>query len=524
MNCSFLKNKTLQNTIESILFLLGLGILIYCLYYAFAINSIKPPFSPDSWSYYEIGKNTFKHFGEINTIRQFEYKQYLNISFPLLYPLLISVLNLFVTWGIYAGYILNLLINILILLSLILLSRRLFKTGVFGLFAFSNLIFNKYYLIESLAARSMPLYILLFLLMLIFLTAEGKKPFYKPIIIGGLAGLMVMTRFDFLLPAIVLGIVAFHKERKRIISYFVTFLVAVSPWVVYSMIHFRKFFITDNARTVMSATKNSVSYFYPLGTKPVTIFNDLFGWVALLWSKTNSCLEVFGRYLGQNLPIIFLLLLTVFVVIFVILRDKHFETKDEKIKTLCEFSILFLPLLLLFFSISSTGYTDERYFTLISLFLFLELLLINFALTNFDALPHLGKNFIYLIIIFLIYSNLRALRLEYPNRIGALVITLNEMNIKPIEYKGMIESLDETSDPVLLADSTSSEPFKIGALTGMKTIMTPDNLNEVGLISLVEEYHVTHIVTNNPRFLYNVSDEYNFARIDDSPVYKLINK
>src|SRR5690606_5364002 len=101
-----------------------------------------------------------------------------------------------------------------------------------------------------------PLFILL-LMALVFVLSRKRRALYKPLLAGVLAGLLVLTRFDFLAASIGIGLlvpVIYWKTPFRAMAlYYISGALMLAPWIIYSLHTFDVLMVSDNARTVASA-------------------------------------------------------------------------------------------------------------------------------------------------------------------------------------------------------------------------------------------------------------------------------
>ena len=225
-----------------------------------------PRFSPDSWSYFELSKTVFTDFYRINTYRQFQTVSPYGTSFPPLYPSLLAVGRAVCDVGIYTGVFLNAALCVATLFVVKSLARVSGLPAWVGNILFLALLLRPTYVDELMAARSIPLALLLVTAILRVYVSPALTP-SRAVLMGFLAGLAVLTRFDFLAAAVFLGLVLAWYARKRtwLVSpvYFAALAVAVSPWVVYSLVHFSKPFVSDNSRTAMLVARSFVTDYYP---------------------------------------------------------------------------------------------------------------------------------------------------------------------------------------------------------------------------------------------------------------------
>ena len=209
-----------------------------------------PPYSPDSWSLYELSQTVFADFYRFTHWRSYAGAVPFSASFPPLTPVLIALTDavlgtgarsgMYLAFGCFAGFA--------------LVSERIGRavTGApwLGLgAALLMLLGPKMLLIEMSAGRTIPLQLLLYALVLLGLLGRDRMSAAKAAGIGLVAGLAVLNRFDALpLPLIVAAMIGWQtRSPARVVAALAASAAAVSPWAVYSWTTFGTLFATDNA-------------------------------------------------------------------------------------------------------------------------------------------------------------------------------------------------------------------------------------------------------------------------------------
>ena len=125
------------------------------------------------------------------------------------------------------------------------------------------------FLDEILAGRSMALALLWYVMIGIVLTRVKRTQWRNGLLMGALAGLLWMTRFDAAPIVVALGAVfPFTWRRGRALTWIAGYAIAVGvlilPWILYSRTVFGVAFASDNAMVAKSAVDNFVNNWYPV--------------------------------------------------------------------------------------------------------------------------------------------------------------------------------------------------------------------------------------------------------------------
>lgn len=515
-------------------------LLLFKILGLFLLNFQQPIFSNDSWAYLDISKSIFHDFYHVNLIRQFEFQSEYGISFPLLWPLLISLVNRLFNIGIYAGYGLIFLILILTGATLIQLSQILTKSKLSAAWLFVMLLSNSDYVNELLGARNIILSIwLTTLILVVFLRSRLSK--FKVASLAVLAGLLTLNRFDGLLPGLVLGGACwFNLESgkfptrlskvKMLILYYSCFFLIISPWIIYSLSHFSRFFVSDNQRTILLAVNNFTIDYFPDPSHLPSVFNQPLRWLSYRVIYTGLIsLITFSKWIYENIFIQQLLLLvglSYFVWLVIKNHVKRLALNSDQLQTLkniLKLAPIFTVQLLL---ISMTGFLDMRYALPMLLYVScVSLELLFLLLESFLKKPQLQG----LTLIVLIPVLLTQVIFPWGKELLSLSKQPWSLNVEYLKLNSREQTLQQVLHetqiaPVLLLDPhnpTLITAARFAALSSSLTLETPSNINEFVLIKLIENYHVTHVLTACPVWLTTLKTHFQLQPTSMSHLYQI---
>ena len=251
-----LRNLVIRNLINSstlIFFFVPLIILFIFTIVGFLSGTAN--FSPDSWSYFELSKKIFNEkFYEFNTWRSY-FSDTKSVSFPFGFPILLSLISKIVGEDPRNAIFINILIAIISWFGIIILSHKFNLPKIYKIAAAATLILNPSYLDELFSGRSIPLAMALFVFAF-FLIFENQ------FIAGLFFGISCLTRFDYLIYSFssILGFIFLKKEKFNFLFYkklklIFGFILGLSPWIIFSFVHFGKFWVTDNFWVLASSKK-----------------------------------------------------------------------------------------------------------------------------------------------------------------------------------------------------------------------------------------------------------------------------
>ena len=173
----------------------------------FGMHYLGHRFTTDAWAYEELANSFFNEPYQTNTIRQYQFDTRYSASFPPLYPLLLAGWKAVFQTTIYGGIAVNILLSWLTYYALFRLCPKLNFPPWFASLLYFGLLANEQYCAEIVGARSAPLAILLWVNILALYLDRERPALWRQGLLGLLAGLSVMTRFDFGLWRVAVGIV-----------------------------------------------------------------------------------------------------------------------------------------------------------------------------------------------------------------------------------------------------------------------------------------------------------------------------
>ncbi|WP_211277345.1 glycosyltransferase family 2 protein [Erythrobacter donghaensis] len=209
-----------------------------------------PPYSPDSWALYELSQTVLGDFYRFNHWRSYASASEYSASFPPLTPPLIGLTDTLLGTGPRTG----LYCAFACFTGFALVSERIGRTVTGAAWiglgaALIGLLGPNMLLAELGAGRTIPLQLLLLALILNGLLRGAEIGLARAALIGLLAGLAVLNRFDaVLLPLLVAATIGWvTRKPSRAVAALAASAIAVAPWVIYSLATFGTLFATDNS-------------------------------------------------------------------------------------------------------------------------------------------------------------------------------------------------------------------------------------------------------------------------------------
>ena len=490
------------------------------------------PFSPDSYSYYDISKNILSNFGKISTVRQYVNISDINLSFPWLYPALICIVDNLTGLGMYSGVFINYIAAIITLFVILKITYKLCASFIPGVLVSLVLFSNNQYLIELTAARSIPLAILCLMLMLnIFAKFRGFTR--TDIFLAGLfAGAGMTIRFDFLVVAGLTGLLLlplFKKQAfKMMVAYGLGILTFASPWIMYSIIHFSTVWAYDNSGTMlMTYVADPLRFFLPGEIIP-TLYTDYNAWLGKVW-------DAFGRISAGIFSLLIkpinLVLLGFSVYILTTATLRWHEIKEK---------IINQPLLLLILSLSliysiktaiivAAAYGDLRYHTETIVVFFMILLscayLYSENKTDWIKILTLSAVVLFVQIAPVIENQLIPKLSDQPLIENVVFASQAEENWAQLLKDGIGASQNEEVRVYFLE---GGNPYRCGALLGIRAYSPVGGQNTEKLLYLFEHFiKPDYIFITDPDVLNiwrnELSDYYTLDETEDVNTYKVIS-
>lgn len=493
----------------------------------FVVFRERAPFTSDSWSFYELSREIFSDFYRINTWRQFEFKQEYGVSFPPLWPLLIAVFNAVLDQGVYGGYSLNFAITALTLAVLDRLGQRVFDNPYAGIVLYLSLAANLDYLKEVMAGMSLPLAILLLCVVWYLLLEREHVGAGRVVAIGVLCGAIALTRFDFWLPGVAMGIVVvLATQRHRVgcaLAYGGAYVLAISPWALYSWWRFGKMFVSDNSRTVLAASRTTVSEYHPDALP--TLFDAPVAWTVKTVLNGRLVAQALVHSAAENTVV--LLCLGGLVAWVVAARVSGGSIpRSEATWRLARLAQLGGVMAVLVGVITLTGYPMGRYFSAVLLYVCLGLILIVEEFITSARPGRMGR-----VIAWVCVLSIGAAALGHgvelwkraassQAREGVSHIVTLDPRASADRLEELVRCLDSGRRGGRLLVLDGLNPFAFGALTGVRTVVRPSNLTRQSFPALTQEFEVLWVLTAEAEWQEGIAAWYERDRDCAFPLYR----
>jgi hypothetical protein len=234
---------------------------------------VRPPLTPDSWAYLLLARSFGSIPYHIPLVRQYQYLTDAADSFPPVWPLILFLVSRLLRLGPWLGIITAAVFTVGLLPCIAIMLRPLVHARGRRHFAavaiWAALLSYGPFLDDILGGRSMAAALLCYVAIGIALTRLRETGFRTGLIVGGLAGLLWMTRFDSAPIVVVLGLgLPFAWQRGGVLRWLTGYGIAVAlmllPWMLYSRVAFGVAFASDNAMVAKSAAINFVNNWYPV--------------------------------------------------------------------------------------------------------------------------------------------------------------------------------------------------------------------------------------------------------------------
>ena len=278
----------------------ALGAVVAIIYSVFAwVSWPTLKFSPDSWSYLELAQSFSSETYRVWTIRSFWSQDY-SAAFPFGYPVLLHLLH--TVFGVQPALavVVNLVAAALIPALLSRLGTQLFGTWLPGLLAGFGVLLYLPFVDEIFGGRAMPVALVALLAGLILVggVATGTAGRGAAVAGGFCVGIANLFRFDLALMLPLVGCLLYFRRSQRVTAlagYAAGGLVALAPWIAYSVAHFGKIWATDNSWVALAAVRTYVTSYPAHATQ--TLWTD-----PGLWANTRMLgVAPFARVIASSL-------------------------------------------------------------------------------------------------------------------------------------------------------------------------------------------------------------------------------
>ena len=480
-----------------------------------------PPFSPDSWSYWELAQTVGHEFYRIHTWRQFQFEAPYGVSFPPLWPIMIAAADNVLGLGYRSAIALNMLIAAMTAAALQGFCARFASRTAdasdasssvvaanLGLLIACALLAHRSYCEELFAGRSMPLSLLLFIALLWQLHSAARvQPVAsvsgipaplprlgRAVLLATTVALATLNRFDFLpallvlsalVPVLLLREQNLHSSRERIQAtaltcavWWAVVLIWLAPWAVYGLGHFGTAFVSDNSRTVLAAVATHVDDYY---TEPLPTLFDAFAlWAAKTMHGALAVAAALIRPMTVNLLLLVLLVAALAGVRAQWKRGAHIDLWGPRHVWLYADLAVAAQLS----SVLLAGFASIRYALPLEAYL-----LVRVTLLLADSSASVPARLMPYAVTAVL---LQCLLLVVPSTRPWLNPVREEVDLHA--YAAMAECLRSTEGArVLFLTSNNEHAYRFGALYGVDTLGTPYNYRSAPLATLIRQFGVTHV-------------------------------
>ncbi|WP_455206796.1 hypothetical protein [Kaarinaea lacus] len=513
-----------MTSLQNVLIVVGWGLLCVITINHVVVGILDLPFTPDSWTYWELSKTVFSDdFYRINGWRNFQSQQPYSASFPPLWPLLIAVSQAILNIGPVVMPIITGCLVLLTSLVIELVSRRFIYYRGVGAVAGCALFLHKHYVDQIETAGTIPLAVfLLSILALVWITQKGQV---RAVLLGVLAGLLCLTRFDVLLFALVLGLILLtepvwlriardgisaagdnpqseigSKLYWAVTAYYIALFAILSPYILYSIIIFGKIWATDSSAVALSSVPVYVTDYYLQW--PPTLFDEPAMWLNKVFQNFFS-IFIKGKWIVTLFPVILAIFL-IWKFPISALRGKESDHSSiielrQHVASICFIALAYATT---FVGYAVTGYGDKRYF---SPNIMLDALGFAFAVC-FLFVSYKTKRLQFSLITIVILGaaavNGKAIIPDMRKIINGSILAERELEIPYDNLAACYQEMPAGKKMLVLGDNT--EATRIAALTGMDVLMMPRNYSESN-----KETRDYFIKTHNVGAVYVFPENYN---------------
>ncbi|MFN8041384.1 MAG: hypothetical protein U0Q07_19360 [Acidimicrobiales bacterium] len=459
----------------------------YIVFQATRLSWNLPPYPPDSWTYYELSRGFPFDPMRSHIFRSFISTEPYSAAFPPLWPFAIGITDLLTGTGINAGQLAGAVCMVLAAVFLDRAGYRFFGVRGCGPGALLALFLLTSPLQEMVSSAPVAMNMMWIAALLMVLARPWPLSTRQAVGVGVICGLMALTRFDTLLlgvtiPLLLLGLRAI--ERRRVKITYLAYAITISPWVLFSLIHFRTPFASDNSQVAMSVKQRFVLDYLP---DPVpTVRNDPSGWFSRVWEvfRTATVPRGIDVVSDARAPLILAGIALVGVGVSILLAFAHRTSDDgrapsrvvaDELKGIVGNRAVKLLALLwvlqaitLTIALSTSGYTPPRYFTP-------NVMLLELALgAVILALPHKPKVGPVLLCCLLLFFG--GLRIQSFSSAVPLITgyPFSPASLSPLAVSRSLASCVTEGDRILFVRQ-AGEGYVFGALTDGEGAMEPSN-------------------------------------------------
>jgi hypothetical protein len=427
--------------------------------------------SPDAWTVYELAQTVGGDFFRVSTVREYTTGSAYSSAFAPLWPVVVSLFA-WITGNIYGSYVAAFLAFAGFAAAAELVARRAF--GQRGIGVLSALLVLHFSALqgELSSGRSIPLYLCELALLGALLIGLDAAPKRRAAMVGLLVGAMTMTRFDALPAALVviLGAPFIGVSRARVALIVAGFVLAISPWLAYSLVHFHTVFATDNRAVALALDKSA--FILDFHVRPqLTLFDAPLAWLAKFPRHTKDV--GLALYLSVReslfLPVLFLLVMVRASVHRTPLVRPTLDAHARAIALFAAATVAPISGYLV------TGYWDHRYYS--GCIWLAELFALAYVTRGWER-PFAAATF-GLAVAGGLFSVAELRHVREANPLAAVHRMLDRSSMD--QLTACLRRAGGTpSDGVVFAGRDVVSRFKFGALTGWRALPLPSNWERLG--------------------------------------------
>jgi hypothetical protein len=478
-----------------------------------------PRYSPDSWAFYELSKTVFGDFYRFSHWRSYASDAAHSAAFPPLYPTLIAALNSVLGTGARTGLYLSFASFAGFALVSEVIGRRVTGAAWIGLAAALALLFGPNMLLTELGAgRTIPLQLLIYALVLLGLLEGRGMSVARAGGIGLLAGLAVLNRFDaVLLPLLVAAMIGWlTRSPGRTLVTLAAAAVAVSPWVLYSLVTFGIVFATDNSGIAMQI--DPLAYVTDWWPSPQpTIADDPAAWFARAGGNVLAYAYTGASLVASPLGAVGAALVVVAAgPVALAGRARHLGAAFCILAAFAVFTALMMAPQVL------TGYLEHRYFSALVWNGFLTAacwgLLAGVSLHQRRVVAGLACGVVGIAAVVLAASHVLQ-----PQRAEAFDQARWAAFEAPADIRQLQACLSASPDARVLVVGDDNFAARAGALGGLTTMMEPRNiargrLGAEGAQAFFAAFAVDYVLVHDPDQLAAAKERYDLVRAPECPL------
>lgn len=503
-NCSAEYKKYYVVGVIALLFMLTITLTYYIKF---------PSIHFDTWQSFDTSKYVFSDFGRMDMIRQHVFNTKYETAFPPLQPFLMALINCLFNFGVFSSVVINFIICFLLFYYILKIAHHT-KEIFIGLIISAFLMLNPQMVSCYVGGSTIPTGILFFVLTAyILITKKNQINIKRIIIVSIISGLGVLNRFDYIPIAIAIGILFVFLDKKlnvkMIMIYFTVFILTISPWILYSMLHFDSFFITDNGRRLINIPDTRPTTFFSTNNPALTLFDNPTLWFKesiKRWFSTIASLFSFislYTYVKELLLIIVILIGTRLIKIE---KGINWHTIKNNIYKNRVIYILFISLVLQTVAIILTGYSDSRYHILLSFFIFYIVLyfLSSYFNNKYKIKIFFGVLVFILAVCIIIPKTDMKLLENTTNMVDKLLfsnsVTTNSLVLS--ENLDVYAYLKNVNAPRMIINRNEDYELtmnipKFSALCNEVTIMSPTNIDFNNVKDFVEFFNLNYLYSSD---------------------------